>query len=54
MLSTFHSLSVGPVSPLIASDGWPSVMTKPQDSTGWLTGIDCTVYGPTLNVLAGA
>jgi hypothetical protein len=42
LLRTCQSLVVGPVSPLIATETSPSVTTKPQDSTGCVTGIDFT------------
>src|SRR5579862_7532633 len=50
LLSTFQSRSVGPVSPLIATDASPLETTKPQDSTGWLTGTDWMVYLSILKV----
>jgi hypothetical protein len=37
-LRSFHSFSVGPVSPLIARELRPRVTTNPTDSTGWFTG----------------
>ena len=42
LLRTFQNFSVGPVSPLMAMEAAPSVITYPHDSTGWLTSTDFT------------
>src|SRR5229473_5764156 len=49
LLRTRQSCSVGPVSPLMARALSPAETTKPQDSTGWLTGMDWTWYLAILN-----